>query len=104
MDREELIKKVTPILEKYPVTKASFFGSYARNTQDSESDVDIIVKFSIPNVGLTFFSLREDLTQVLPMPLDLVYSEGLSCMEHSFQENINKEELMFYEKNIGANT
>jgi hypothetical protein len=102
MTRDEIIAKIKPILEQHSVARASFFGSYARGTYNPGSDVDILVEFESPKVGLRFFSLREDLTAVIPMPLDLVYKPGLKHMEDSFQENIKQEEFVFYEKNIAT--
>ena len=98
MDKQAIINTVTPILQKYPIKRASFFGSYARGDYTNKSDIDIIVEFFIDNVGLMFFSLREDLVNVLPMQLDLIYKPGLVCMEQDFQDNIEREEHVFYEK------
>jgi len=100
MTRDEITTKIKPILEQHAVTRASFFGSYARGTYTPGSDVDILVEFESTTVGLGFFSLREDLLAAIPMPLDLVYKPGLRHMEDSFQKNIEQEALVFYEKNM----
>ena len=103
MTKQEVIDVVIPILKKYPVKQASFFGSYAREDYTPKSDIDIIVDFYIEKVGLLFFSLREDLTEALPVYLDLVYKPGLKCMDAEFQENIRKEEDVFYEADFKSN-
>ncbi|MCL1882210.1 MAG: nucleotidyltransferase domain-containing protein [Defluviitaleaceae bacterium] len=100
MTRDELATKIKPILEQHPVAKAAFFGSYARGTYSPGSDVDILVEFESPKVGLGFFSLREDLIAAIPMSLDLIYKPGLRHMEASFQKNVEQEALVFYEKNM----
>ena len=102
MTREEIITNVIPVLKQYPVSKASFFGSYARGSYTPSSDVDILVEFNVPKVGLMFYSLREDLVSILPVNLDLVHKPGLKYMEKEFQQNIEREELVFYEKDIEA--
>jgi len=102
MTRDEIVTRIKPILEQYPVAKASFFGSYARETYNPESDVDMLVEFETARVGLGFFSLREDLAAAIPMSIDLVYKPGLKHMETSFQENVEREEFVFYEKNIAT--
>jgi len=66
------------------------------------SDVDILVEFDVARVGLKFFSLREDLTAAIPISLDLIYKPGLKHMDASFQENVEREEFVFYEKNIAT--
>ena len=102
MTRDEIVTIIKPILEQHSVARASFFGSYARGTYSPKSDVDILVDFEVARVGLGFFSLREDLTVAIPMSLDLVYKPGLKHMEASFQENVEREEFVFYEKNIAT--
>jgi hypothetical protein len=102
MTRDEIVTIITPILEQHSVARASFFGSYARGTYSPGSDVDILVEFEAARVGLGFFNLREDLAAVIPMSLDLIYKPGLKHMEVSFQENIKREEFVFYEKNIAT--
>jgi len=98
MMRDEIVTIIKPILEQHPVARASFFGSYARGTYNPNSDVDILVEFEAAKVGLGFFSLREDLTAAIPMQLDLIYKPGLKHMEASFQENVEREKFVFYEK------
>jgi len=39
---EDIEQVVKPILIKYGVKKASFFGSYARGDNNSQSDIDIL--------------------------------------------------------------
>ena len=102
MTREEIITNIIPVLEQYPVSKASFFGSYARGSYTPSSDVDILVEFNAPKVGLMFYSLREDLVAILPVNIDLVHRPGIKYMEEEFQQNIEREELVFYEKDIEA--
>jgi|GEM_PF-5888082 len=44
---EKLLKEVKPLFEKeYAVNKIGIFGSYARDEQYGNSDIDIIVEFS----------------------------------------------------------
>ena len=100
MTRDEIATIIKPILEKHSVTKATFFGSYARETYAPGSDVDILVEFESAKVGLGFISLREDLVAAIPMSLDLVYKPGLRHMENSFQKNVEKDAFVFYEKDM----
>jgi uncharacterized protein len=41
----EMIKSDIANIEKYHVSKVGLFGSFARDEQNDESDVDIIVEF-----------------------------------------------------------
>ena len=50
----ESLKKLKPVLsEKYSVKEIALFGSYSRNEQTLESDIDILIRFEKP----TFDSL-----------------------------------------------
>ena len=42
----EIQKTIQPILSKYPIKRASLFGSYARQEARFESDLDILVEFN----------------------------------------------------------
>lgn len=72
---EELKKIVashrTEIEERYHVKSIAIFGSYARNEQSEESDVDILVEFKEP-VGLTFIHLADYLEELLGVKVDLL--------------------------------
>ncbi len=57
--------------ERFKVKSIMIFGSYARNEQTEDSDVDIIVDFSEP-IGLEFIDLKEYLEEILGMEVDLV--------------------------------
>ena len=103
MNKQDIIAAVIPVLRQYPVTRASFFGSYARGDFTQNSDIDILVEFGVESVGLMFYSLREDLVNVLKTELDLIHKPGLIRMEQEFQNNVRAEEEVFYEKNSTAN-
>jgi predicted nucleotidyltransferase len=56
---------------RYGVSRIGIFGSYARNEQIEESDVDILVEFERP-IGLDFVALADHLEAVLGFKVDLV--------------------------------
>ena len=45
MNKEEIIDKIRVFFADKPISKAYLFGSYARNEQTQESDLDIVVDF-----------------------------------------------------------
>ena len=62
----EHIKKVSPILlSKYGVNKIGIFGSVARNEQDDNSDIDILVemnhRYTLFEIGGVYSILEEEL-------------------------------------------
>lgn len=64
------------LVAKYHINKIGFFGSYSRNEQTNESDVDILVEFT-KTPGLEFISLKDDLEQILDKHVDLVTKNAL---------------------------
>jgi len=77
VDIENKLKKLKSILQhQYYVEKIGYFGSYARNEQENDSDIDILVSFSKP-LGWEFFDLQEFLENQLQLKVDLVSEKGL---------------------------
>ncbi len=68
---------ILPVLIKYGVKRASFFGSYARGTQDESSDVDILIE-PPEEMGLEIVRLKRDLESALNKKVDLVSYNGIS--------------------------
>lgn len=64
------------LFEKYGLRFLAIFGSYARNEQTKNSDVDILVEFEKP-VGIEFIDLATDLEKILNTKVDLVSKRGL---------------------------
>jgi len=62
--------------ERFKVKEIGIFGSYARNEQTEDSDVDILVEFEEP-VGLLFVHLADFLEEILQCRVDLVTKEGI---------------------------
>ena len=67
-DRAELEK----LCRKYGIERLSLFGSVIRDDFSDDSDVDILVEF-LPGsrVGFSFFSLQEELSQLVGRQVDL---------------------------------
>ncbi len=76
-DIENKLKTLKPILsDKYSVERIGYFGSYSRNEQTEESDIDILVDFRKP-IGWDFFDLQEYLERELNTKVDLVSIKAL---------------------------
>ncbi len=64
--REKIVKFLT---KKYELEAIIIFGSYARNTQNEESDIDIAIKF-VKNVNIQ--ELKIELEDLLKKDIDLI--------------------------------
>lgn len=74
---EDIEQVVKPILIKYGVKKASFFGSYARGDNNSQSDIDIL--FDPPKgMGISYLDLKHELEDSLQKKVDLISYHGIN--------------------------
>ena len=64
---------------KQPVLKAYLFGSYSKDLESKDSDIDLLVEldYSQP-IGLEFIQMQLDLQKLLSKKVDLVSARGLS--------------------------
>lgn len=93
---EETINKIRKFFADKPVIKAYIFGSYARNEQNDSSDIDILVELDYTKrIGLEFFTMNNELEDLLFTKVDLVSAGGLS--KH-IKPYIDKDKKLIYEK------
>lgn len=75
---------------RYPIKSLAIFGSYARQEQRPESDVDVLVEFR-RSVGMEFLDLAEELENLTQEHVDLVSRNGIRA---PYWEQI-KSELVY---------
>jgi predicted nucleotidyltransferase len=87
---EYLRSRKQSFYEKYRIIKIGIFGSYATETQNDESDIDIIVEFekNTPNLYGKKFELREQLQNDFNKKVD-VCREG--AIDPIFKDHILSE-------------
>jgi predicted nucleotidyltransferase len=74
----ELLARSKPELqERYGVTRLALFGSTARDTAASDSDVDVLVAFDGPATSRRFFGVQFFLEDLFGCPVDLVTEKAL---------------------------
>lgn len=66
---EVVAKKLRPVFKKYNVNKAILFGSVANNTNNENSDVDLLVDSGLK--GLRFLGLANDIEEALNIDVDV---------------------------------
>jgi predicted nucleotidyltransferase len=73
-----ILHQQLPLLEKrFAVEKLEVFGSYVRDEQRSDSDLDILASFKVVPSLLTFIALENYLSDLLGVKVDLVMKESL---------------------------
>jgi uncharacterized protein len=74
----EILRRQIPMLaERYRVEKLEVFGSYGRNEQRSDSDLDILVTYHEVPTLLGFIALENYLSDTLGVKVDLVLKDSL---------------------------
>ena len=63
--------------KKYGVSEIGIFGSYVKNEQNDASDVDILIDFNTSIDLLTFVNLKNYLSDLLKVNVDLVMKKAL---------------------------
>lgn len=74
---EDTLTELKPFLfQQYNVEKIGYFGSFAKNNAQADSDLDILVEFSKP-IGWEFFTLEKFLEDTFSIKVDLVTRNAL---------------------------
>lgn len=74
----KVLREQLPILaEQYNVATLEVFGSYVRQEQQKDSDLDILVTFSKTPSLLKFVRLENYLSDTLGVKVDLVMKDSL---------------------------
>ena len=91
IDRAE----VERLCRKYGIRRLALFGSVIRDDFGEDSDVDILVEFQ-PNVkiGLSFFSLQRELSEILGRQVDL---STLGFLSPRIRDRVASEAQAVYE-------
>jgi predicted nucleotidyltransferase len=90
-----------PLLADYfrtqPVVRAWLFGSFARGSASTGSDIDVLVELDdSANIGLVeFIRIKQGLERLLEQQVDVVSIEGLSPY---IKPHIDKEKVLMYER------
>ena len=92
---EKIIEVVKKVMEEYDVEYCYLFGSYAKNKQKENSDVDLLISGNVS--GLKFYGLVEKLRENLHKKIDLLDIKQLSNNQELLNE-ILKDGIKIYGK------
>ena len=85
--------------EKYAVSEAFLFGSYARGDATEESDVDLRIVMGKPFGMLALNRLNEEFETALQKNVDVIthFPKKKSIRFYkSFEDNVSREEVKVY--------
>lgn len=92
-----LLPLIRTYLSKKPVEKAWLFGSASRGEENSQSDIDLLVRYD-RNSKITLFTISEMMLQlkdILGRDVDLVEEGRLLPFA---QESANQDKILIYER------
>ncbi len=84
-----------PIFKAYDINRAILFGSVAKGTNNSQSDIDIFVDSQLK--GLKFVGLLEELKNAAERDIDLINSTHIESGS-AVDLEIQKTGVVIYEK------
>lgn len=90
---QDLKKKIVPVLRKYGVIKASFFGSIARGEVKKTSDIDILVALKEKSDLFDFIGLKQELEEKIGRKVDLV---EISAIKPKLRDSILRDQSIIY--------
>jgi len=93
MNIQQIKTIVTPILQKHKISKAGIFGSFAKNSMNNDSDIDILVELNSDFSLLDFVRVKLDLEEVLKTKVDLVEYKSIKTR---LRNKILAEEMRIY--------
>ena len=94
---EEIKTLLAEVLEETDVKQAILFGSYAKNTPNNTSDVDILIDSDGKIKGLEFYALIDLIRETLNKDVDVI--EKTEINEGSrIDEEIKKTGVVVYER------
>jgi len=97
LEKKKLIKRIREYLKNKPIEKVWLFGSFARNEESLDSDIDLLIRFSQQSkIDLfDYIGIRQDLEDLTGRQVDLV-EEGQEL--EKIKPFINKDKRLIYEK------
>ncbi|NOZ60515.1 MAG: nucleotidyltransferase family protein [Calditrichaeota bacterium] len=75
--RKILAEHKDELISEYAVAKIGIFGSFVKNEQNENSDLDILVEFEKPIDLFTFVNFKNYLSDLLGVKVDLVMKKAL---------------------------
>ena len=89
MNREELNITIIRYLKKYHVDRVGIFGSFARNQNRPNSDLDILIRFKKNPTLLQLAKIERELSELLDIKVDIVTEPSIT--DSLLKENIEKD-------------
>jgi len=94
---DDIIEKLRPIFESWPIYKAILFGSYSKGIATANSDIDIVIDSKGEIRGLNFYGVLDEIVDTLNLDVDLF--EASEIRQDSLIHNeVMEQGVVIYER------
>lgn len=90
---EEIGEKIKPVAKKYNLMYVWIFGSYVKNKQTKDSDIDILVRTEDVAEGFKIVEVKFALEEALDKEVDIITTGSI---KGSLLEDEELEEVLIY--------
>ncbi len=90
---EKIKEKIKPVAEKYNLVYVWVFGSFAKQKQREDSDIDVIVRTEDVIDGFKIVEVKFALEEALEKKVDIITTGSI---KGSLLEGENLEEVLLY--------
>ena len=94
MNKDNIFKHISRRLRNEGARRVAIFGSYAKDDEKPESDIDIMVEFSERKSLLELVRIERELSEILGIKVDLLTEKSISPY---LIDKIKKEMKIIYE-------
>lgn len=78
VENQILFEKISTFLKKFGAKKVFVFGSFARQEETANSDIDVLVEFKERKSLLELVDIEQKLTEVIGIKVDLLTEKAIS--------------------------
>ncbi len=94
MDKQKLYSEIVEFLKSKGATKVAVFGSYVRDEETQDSDIDVLVDFRDPITLFDFAGYQLDLQDKIGLRVDMVMEGGINPLVDKY---IQKDLVVLYQ-------
>ncbi|WP_375562363.1 nucleotidyltransferase family protein [Bernardetia sp. OM2101] len=91
-----MLQNLHQIWKKHKLKKVYLFGSYARNEQKPNSDIDFLIEHATHFSLFDLIKLQLDLEKELKIDVDLISNNSVSKF---LKDSINRDKILIYSQN-----
>ena len=91
MNNETIGNILKSFVKKYSITRLVLFGSRADGTNREDSDVDLIVEFSVPVSLITLSRIKIEMEEALGLSVDVIHGP----ITDDDMIEVNKEVILY---------